>query len=87
MKQFTYTITDPMGLHARPAGKLVKAVKAMDSTVTITKAGGSKPVAVKKLMSVIALGVKTGQTVTVTIEHGNEETNAAAVEQFFRENL
>jgi len=87
LKQFTYTITDPLGLHALPAGKLVKAVKAMDSTVTITEAGGGKSAAVKKLMSIMALGVKTGETVTVTVERGNEETNAAAVEQFFRENL
>ena len=27
MKQFTYTITDPVGIHARPAGLLVKEVK------------------------------------------------------------
>ena len=25
MKQFTYTITDPVGIHARPAGLLAKA--------------------------------------------------------------
>jgi len=75
-----------MGLHARPAGELAKAVKAMDSTVMITKTGG-KPIVARKLMSIMALGVKTGETVTVTIERGNEETNAAAVERFFRENL
>ncbi len=87
MKQFTYTITDPLGLHARPAGRLVKAVKAMDSTVTIAKAGDGKSAAVKKLMSVMALGVKAGETVTVTIERVNEDANAAALERFFRENL
>ena len=38
MKQFVYTITDPVGIHARPAGLLVKAIKAQDSTVTIAKA-------------------------------------------------
>lgn len=30
MKQFIYTITDPVGIHARPAGLLVKAAKALD---------------------------------------------------------
>ena len=27
MKSFTYVITDPVGIHARPAGNLVKEVK------------------------------------------------------------
>lgn len=27
MKEFKYTITDPEGIHARPAGELVKAAK------------------------------------------------------------
>ena len=37
MKSFTYTITDPVGIHARPAGILVKAVKPFQSTCKITK--------------------------------------------------
>ena len=34
MKEFTYTVTDPNGIHARPAGLLVKQLKAYKSTVT-----------------------------------------------------
>ena len=33
MKEFTYTITDPEGIHARPAGELVKAAKAFESAL------------------------------------------------------
>ena len=87
MKQFQYTITDPMGLHARPAGMLAKAAKALDSTVTIAKADGSKSAAATKLMAIMGMGIKTGETVTVTVEGGNEEANFAAMEQFFKENL
>ena len=86
MKQFTYTITDPVGIHARPAGVLAKAAKALDSTVTIAKADGKSAVAVK-LMALMGLGIKQGETVTVTIEGRNEDANAAAMEQFFKENL
>ena len=86
MKEFTYTITDPLGIHARPAGLLAKAAKALDSTVTIAKADGKSAVAVK-LMALMGLGIKQGETVTVTIEGGNEDANAAAMEQFFKENL
>ena len=86
MKQFQYVITDPVGIHARPAGLLVKAAKALDSTVTVEKVEG-KSSAATKLMAVMGLGVKGGDTVTVTVEGGNEEASLQAMEQFFRENL
>ena len=79
-------ITDPMGVHARPAGLLVKAAKTVDSTLTIAKANG-KSAAATKLMAVMGLGIKQGETVTVTVEGGNEEANTAAMEKFFQDNL
>ena len=85
MKQFTYTITDPVGIHARPAGLLAKAAKALDSTVTITK--GEKSAAATKLMAVMGLGVKGGDTVNVTVEGGDEDASLQAMEKFFQENL
>lgn len=86
MKQFQYTVTDPVGIHARPAGLLVKAAKALDSTITVVKGDGKSAVAVK-LMALMGLGIKQGNTVTVTVEGGNEDANAAAMEQFFKDNL
>ena len=86
MKQFTYTITDPVGIHARPAGLLAKAAKALDSKITITNSAG-KAAEAKKLMAVMGLGVKTGETVTFTIEGGDEEANAAAMEKFCKDNM
>ena len=87
MKQFTYTITDPVGIHARPAGLLAKAAKSLDSTVTVTKEDGSKSAVATKLMAMMGMGIKQGETVTVTIEGGNEEANAATIEAFFKENF
>lgn len=86
MTKFTYTITDPVGIHARPAGLLVKAVKELDSEVTIGKEPG-KEAAGTKLMALMGLGIKQGDTVTVTVEGGNEAANAQVLEQFFKENL
>lgn len=37
MKEFIYTVTDPQGIHARPAGELVKLAKEFTSSVTIQK--------------------------------------------------
>lgn len=86
MKQFTYTITDPVGIHARPAGLLAKAAKTPDSTVTIAKADG-KSAQATKLMALMGLGIKQGDTVTVTVEGGDEEANCAAMAKFFADNL
>ena len=74
------------GVHARPAGLLVKAAKALDSTITLENAAGKSAVATK-LMAVMGLGIKQGDTVTVTVEGGDEEASAAAMEKFFSENL
>lgn len=84
MKKFSYTVQDATGIHARPAGLLVKAAKALDSTITLENAVGKSAVATK-LMAVMGLGIKQGDTVTV--EGGDEEASAAAMEEFFRENL
>ena len=35
----------------------------------------------------VGLGIKQGETVTVTIEGGGEDANAQALEQFFQDNL
>lgn len=85
MKQFDYTITDPVGIHARPAGLLVKAAKAYASTITITK--GEKSAVATKLMALMSMGVKNGDMVHVTIEGSDETEAAAAIEQFFKDNL
>ena len=58
MKSFNYTVKDEVGIHARPAGLLVKEVKKYASKVTITKDGKSADAS--KLMAVMSLGVKCG---------------------------
>ncbi len=85
MKQFEYTIQEALGIHARPAGMLTKEAKKYASTITLTK--GAKSVNVLKLMALMGLGVKCGETVTVTIEGEDEEACAAAIEEFFKANF
>lgn len=86
MKQFDYTIKDPIGIHARPAGLLVKEAKAFAGTVvTITKNGTT--VTATQLMKLMGLGVKHGDDVTVQAEGANEEAAIAALSDFFNKNL
>ena len=86
MKSFSCVINDPLGIHARPAGKLAKAAKDFPaSTITITK--GDKSAAANQLIKLMGMGVKQGDTVTVKIEGPDEETAAAEIEKYFKENL
>lgn len=85
MKSFDYVITDEVGIHARPAGLLVKEAKSYDSVIRITKDG--KSAEAKKLMALMGLGVKKGDTVTVSVEGGDEEAVAEKMEEFFKSNL
>ena len=85
MKSFSYTVKDELGLHARPAGLLVKEVKNFQSKVTLEKDG--KSVDASRLMAVMGMGVKCGQTVEVEITGDDEETAFEGMKAFFEENL
>lgn len=85
MKQFEYTIKDELGIHARPAGQLAKLAKELQSTIKISKDG--KEVQADRLMLVMGLGVKQGNTITVIAEGANEEQDLEQVKKFFEENL
>lgn len=86
MKEFTYTIKDELGIHARPAGLLAKKAKSYADTV-ITLSANGKSVNPAQLMKLMALGVKQGTEVTVTCEGAAEEEASAGLLAFFEENL
>ena len=85
MKTFEYTITDELGIHARPAGMLVKEASEFASKIMI--ASPKKEVDAKRIMGVMSLGVKKGDTVKLTIEGEDEEAAAAAMQAFLESNL
>ena len=76
MKEFKYVVTDPEGLHARPAGILVKKAAEFQSKIMIDKAG--KAADAKRILGVMGLGVKKGEEVTITAEGEDEETAIVA---------
>lgn len=85
MIAFTYTVTDPVGIHARPAGLLVRQVKNYSSTVTIEKDG--QQVNALRLMALMGLCVKQGNTITVKVEGPDEDTAAPELEAWMKNNL
>lgn len=85
MKEFSYVVTDPAGIHARPAGEFVKAATKFESDINITKDG--RTVSAKKIFGVMGLAAKKGQEITITVEGPDEETAAAELEEFLKNNL
>ena len=85
MKEFKYVITDAEGIHARPAGELVQAAKEFRSKITINTDGQSGEC--QKILGVMALAVKCGNEVTITVEGEDEEAAAAKIEEFMKSNM
>lgn len=84
MKEFTYTITDPVGIHARPAGLLAKKAAEFKSVITIVK--GEKKTDTRRLMALMGLGIKCGETITVQAEGEDEQTAVDCIKEFLSVN-
>jgi len=85
MKEFKYVVMDELGLHARPAGLLVKEAAKYKSAITVDS--GVKKADAKRIMAIMAMGVKKGVEVTVTVEGEDEDVAFEAIQNFFNENL
>lgn len=85
MKEFSYIIKDELGIHARPAGLLVKKASSFQSSISIIK--DSKTADSKKIFSLMSLGAKKGDTITVQISGEDEAEALTAIEEFIKENL
>ena len=85
MKEFTYVIKDEIGIHARPAGNLVKFLKDKKSAVTIECRG--KKADAKKIFSLISLAAKCNDEIKVTVDGEDEETVKEELAEYLNKNL
>jgi phosphotransferase system HPr (HPr) family protein len=85
MQKFEYKVKDPDGLHARPAGLLVKCAQACSSNVNISK--GGKSADAKRLFAVMGLNVKQNDEVTFSVEGQDERTDSAKLKAFCETNI
>lgn len=85
MQTFNHVIQDPLGLHARPAGMLVKVAAKYPCAVTLTTTTGKADA--KRIMAVMRLAAKQGNELTITCDGENEEAAAAELKTFLAENL
>lgn len=85
MVKFTFVVHDEMGLHARPAGALVKEAAKCSCKVTLRK--GEKTGDAKKIFNVMGLSIKANEEVEFSVEGEKEQEEAAALEAFIKENI
>ena len=86
MTTFTYVIQDPLGIHARPAGKLAKTAGGFaDCDIKITVNGQTADA--KRIMGVMKLAAKQGMELTLTFDGADEEAAAASMAEFLKANL
>ena len=83
--EIKFTVTDPLGIHARPAGILVKEAKKFSSKITVWK--GDKSCDMRKLLALMGMAVKQNDEITVQVEGDDEAACAEAIEKFLKENF
>ena len=85
MKSFTYLIQDEMGIHARPAGLLVKTAKQFQSTIMLVR--NDESIRLDRLIALMNMAVKQGQKVTITADGVDEDAALDALKVIFQERL
>lgn len=85
MKEFTYVIKDELGIHARPAGLLVKEAAKFESDIKIKK--GEKTADAKRIFGIMGLAAKKDDEIVMTAEGADEAEAIAAIEEFLKANL
>ncbi len=85
MKQFTFTVKDALGIHARPAGLLVKEAGLYQSSITVRK--GEKEADVKKIFKLMSMGIRCGDEIEFIIDGADEEEASKNIEALVVKNL
>lgn len=85
MKEFSYVIKDKLGIHARPAGLLVKEASKFNSDITVMTKGKSADA--KKIFSVMSLSAKNGDELKICIFGNDEDAALLGIKRFLEENL
>lgn len=80
MASFEYRVQDPVGLHARTAGKFVKKAQELGGDIAVSFKGAQADA--KGLFAVLRLGVKGGDTILVTVQGENAEETARLFQQY-----
>jgi len=81
MKEIRYIVKDKLGIHARPAGLLVKQTSKFNCNIMIKK--DTKEIDAKSILGVMSLGVRCGEEILVTFEGTDEAVASETIRDFF----
>ncbi len=80
-----HIIKDCVGIHARPAGRLVAITKQYDSKISLIYNNASYDS--KSLLAILKLGIKSGEKISFSFDGADEKKAKEAVEDFLKTNL
>lgn len=100
MRSFVYQIRDEQGMHARPAGDLVRESKNFNCEIRLGKLENGENqdciqemenkgrlIDCRKIFGLMSMGLKKGDTVCFTFEGVDEDKAACAIAAFMEKNL
>ncbi len=82
MQSAKVLLNAPTGLHARPAGELVKLVKSLEGTAVKIGVPSGRCVNAASMLSLLSLGLKSGTELEISVEGGDEASALKAVSEF-----
>ena len=85
MEEYKLTVANPLGLHARPAGMLVKLSKEHKSVIEVCK--DDKAVNVSRILAVMGLGIKQGDEISFRVSGEDESETMDKVREICKEIL
>jgi len=85
MRKVQITLTNPVGLHARPAAEFVRAAAQFQSEITVANLSRQTPaVNAKSILAVLTLGAERGHTIEITAHGVDEEEAIATLEKLVK---
>ena len=81
-KELSFVVSDPVGLHARPATILVNQASKFTSNIKLVY--NHKEVNLKSIMGVMSLGIPTQSEITISCSGEDEDAAVAAIEEVLR---
>jgi phosphocarrier protein HPr len=85
MDKFQFEITDPAGLHARPAAQFVQKASCFKSKVKIV--GNNKESDAKSIIGVIGMGLKKGTRIIITADGEDEKECLQSLKELCKSNF
>lgn len=64
-------ISNPTGIHARPAALIVSCAKKFTSIIQLTH--GDKVVAIKSVINILSLGLECNDQITLSVDGSDEQ--------------